>query len=203
MTTFDRLIAENPVTVDYIAHTLARIPRYAGRWNRPVTVARHSLNLVKYLKRCTYETQLQALMHDATEAWTGDIISPVKDMLWVSTGKPGELISYLSFERRLLKNIFGELDIPWPVGLAVTTADRLAIGEESHACCAPHYRGLSRWTIRKDKQDFKAVYARLWLRAHRTSGTGDIAVTRDGVRVELVQQSHVVGVVGGRCHRAT
>lgn len=58
-----------------IAHNLAHINRYGGAQPLPVSVGLHSI-LVSYLvpEALAYE----ALMHDATEALCGDIMSTVK-----------------------------------------------------------------------------------------------------------------------------
>lgn len=68
--------------ISEIAHALAQINRFTGHCHRPYSVAEHSL-LVADLARmdgATSIVQLAALMHDAHEAFCGDMSSPVK---WV------------------------------------------------------------------------------------------------------------------------
>lgn len=86
-----------------IARVLARIPRFMAHSNMLITVAEHSMyvcdNMPEHLK-------LEGLMHDAAEAYTGDIPAPLKRLL-------GE--SFKSIERRIEKAIaerFG-LSYPW------------------------------------------------------------------------------------------
>lgn len=63
-----------------IAHHLAQINRFAGAAYRPYSVAEHSLLCAELAAEagCTPAVQLACLMHDAHEALTGDVASPVK-----------------------------------------------------------------------------------------------------------------------------
>lgn len=72
----------NTPAIDEIAHSLALINRFTGHTTRPYSVAEHSL-LVADLAAADGASaivQLAALMHDAHEAFAGDVASPVK---WV------------------------------------------------------------------------------------------------------------------------
>lgn len=63
-----------------VAHSLAQINRFTGHAVRPYSVAEHSL-LVADLARlegASTSAQLAALLHDAHEAFTGDVSTPVK-----------------------------------------------------------------------------------------------------------------------------
>lgn len=67
-------------TLTEISHALATINRFTGHATRPYSVAEHSL-LVADLMRAAGQpvsAQLAGLMHDAHEAFVGDISSPVK-----------------------------------------------------------------------------------------------------------------------------
>jgi len=65
------------LTIDEVAHSLARINRFTGHTRGPVpyNVAQHSCIVAKNLPQ---ELQLAGLMHDAHESALGDISSPVK-----------------------------------------------------------------------------------------------------------------------------
>lgn len=71
---------DNVISIEDIAHALAQINRFTGHANRPYSVAEHSLLCVDIAERLQLSPfgQMAALMHDAHEAYTGDITSPVK-----------------------------------------------------------------------------------------------------------------------------
>lgn len=121
-------------TVDRIANALARINRFAGHWERPVSVARHSMRVAERLRSdgCDIETQLQGLFHDAAEAFTTDIPSPLKRLLSIrvpSTHTQGPL-SFEVFEDDMLCQIFNHLEIVWPLRLETEKADKMLTENE-------------------------------------------------------------------------
>lgn len=60
-----------------IAHALARIPRFNGHTTAPWSVADHSLLVLDLMPHSDPNVLLAALLHDAHEAYIGDITSPV------------------------------------------------------------------------------------------------------------------------------
>lgn len=70
----------NAPTIEEIAHSLAQINRFTGHCRRPYSVAEHSLLVASIAAHegASPSAQLGALMHDAHEAFTGDVSSPVK-----------------------------------------------------------------------------------------------------------------------------
>lgn len=67
-----------------IAHHLAFINRYAGATALPYCVADHSCLVAAILRRETPRVALIGLLHDAHEAYLGDIVSPAKRALFGS-----------------------------------------------------------------------------------------------------------------------
>lgn len=124
-------------TVGRIAHALARINRFAGHWVLPVSVARHSIHVANQLCRSGYdiETQLQGLFHDAAEAFTTDIPSPLKRLLYVRPPREqcreGDgLTTYGMFEEGVLRQIFNALEIEYPVRSEVHAVDKCTTIQE-------------------------------------------------------------------------
>lgn len=70
-------------TIDTIAHQLAQINRFTGAAYRPYSVAEHSLLCADLAQEAGLPpvVQLCCLLHDAHEAITGDMASPVKAQL--------------------------------------------------------------------------------------------------------------------------
>lgn len=69
--------------IEDIAHSLSQLCRYTGHTNRFYSVAEHCLN-VRYLadpQDKDPQVALWALLHDAHEAYIGDISTPVKAAL--------------------------------------------------------------------------------------------------------------------------
>lgn len=66
------------LTAEVIGSTLAKINRFNGRTHAPWSVAAHSL-VVEFL--CSPETKPWAILHDAHEAFIGDITNPALDFI--------------------------------------------------------------------------------------------------------------------------
>lgn len=135
-------------TVDRIANVLARINRFAGAWERAVSVARHSMRVAERLRfgGCDIETQLQGLFHDAAEAFTTDIPSPLKRLLLISSPSGAESMGYYEFEAVLLGRIFVTLEIEWPLRRGTEKADKALTEHEKPWVAGKDcdlYRGLS------------------------------------------------------------
>ncbi|MDF2694285.1 MAG: hypothetical protein K0S65_2668 [Labilithrix sp.] len=79
-------LAPVPADVDIhdIAHALSMLCRYNGHTGRFYSVAEHCVHLSRYVSP---ENALWALLHDAPEAYIGDMIRPLKkympDFQWV------------------------------------------------------------------------------------------------------------------------
>ncbi|QUS38021.1 hypothetical protein RPMA_03475 [Tardiphaga alba] len=69
--------ADSQFTIEDIAHGLSNICRYSGQCRSFYSVAEHSLLVSEVAAGCEFE----ALLHDAAEAFLGDITRPLKQML--------------------------------------------------------------------------------------------------------------------------
>lgn len=83
---FDLALA-NPAQIDIhdIAHALALINRFGGHTSRPYSVAEHSLHVCDILEDRLGVRHpaalIAALLHDAHEAYVGDMATPLKDAI--------------------------------------------------------------------------------------------------------------------------
>ena len=71
------------IRLDDIAHSLARLCRFNGHCLGFISVAEHSVWCAQEAQRRCLDLQTQrwALMHDAAEAYVGDVPKPLKDLL--------------------------------------------------------------------------------------------------------------------------
>lgn len=68
------------IEIDDIAHALSYITRANGHFSRFFSVARHCINCAEEARLRNYSTRVQllCLLHDAAEAYIGDMTRPLK-----------------------------------------------------------------------------------------------------------------------------
>lgn len=97
-------LSSRPPSVEVIAHSLSLLNRFAGHTHRPYSVAEHSCLCLEIARRYwpeeSDEFYLTILCHDAAEAITGDVSSPVKRVL----GEP-----WRDFESRVEEHVLNGL----------------------------------------------------------------------------------------------
>ena len=69
------------IDIKGIATSLSNICRFGGHVNRFYSVAQHSVLVCYLMKETDGNYALEALMHDASEAYLGDVVKPLKVML--------------------------------------------------------------------------------------------------------------------------
>jgi hypothetical protein len=94
---------EEDIDIEDIAHSLSLICRWGGHTKKHYSVAQHS---VLVSMACSKESQLEGLLHDATEAYIGDIVRPIKEKIDI----------FNQIEDRLARVIAKKykLEYPWP-----------------------------------------------------------------------------------------
>lgn len=112
------------VFIDDIAHALSNVCRYAGHCNEFYSVAQHSVYVSYHVQP---QHQLQALLHDATEAYVVDMPRPLKQML------PG----YREIEARVWGTIAARFNLPEELAPEVHAADNLLLMTERASLLGP------------------------------------------------------------------
>lgn len=147
--------AEEDICLTDIAWGLSRIARFNGHTlgPRPYSVAQHSLWCswaAQHLLGASSLTARHVLLHDAHEAYSGDIVRPLKSAL-----KNAGLI-----EQRLQASIYRALDMPPPSDvdeLCIGECDHMALAVEAHHLVRSNGRG---WFCMHDISH--AVLAHFW-----------------------------------------
>lgn len=101
---------EEMVNIKDIAHALGHICRFTGHTNRFYSVAEHCI-YVSYIVKP--EFALEALLHDAQEAYVGDVSQPLKQLI----------PDYRAIEDRIEKVIRARFGLPEKMSPEVKKAD--------------------------------------------------------------------------------
>ncbi len=100
-----KAVEENIIIGD-IAHALSLLCRGNGHLRIFYSVAQHSIKTALEAEARGYDNRLQlcCLLHDASEAYIGDVISPLKL----------QLHRYMDYEENLQKTIYSALEVDYP-----------------------------------------------------------------------------------------
>lgn len=112
------------VNIHDIAHALSNLCRFNGHVRQFYSVAQHSV-LVSNLVGDEYA--LCALLHDATEAYVGDVTRPLKQLL----------PSYSDIEQRVWIAVADKFRLPHDLPMCVKHADNIALVTERRDCLMP------------------------------------------------------------------
>lgn len=120
----------NKVYIEDIAHHLSNICRFTGATEEFYSVAQHSVEVSYFLKNQSVMTQLHGLLHDAHEAYTGDINAPLQEY-WKDSGVYGVIAQAQDFAD---DDIYNSLGLPFPNTheyAKVKQADRIMFATEA------------------------------------------------------------------------
>lgn len=123
------------ICIEDVAAALSRICRFGGHCSRFYSVAQHSV-LVSHA--CAPVDALWGLLHDATEAYVGDIVRPLK--------RQPEMSGYRHAEERLMRAVCRRFELDPARPESVVQADEALLSTEARdlmggAC-------LETWTLR-------------------------------------------------------
>jgi hypothetical protein len=114
----------DPESIDIgdVAHALSLNCRFAGHIPYHYSVCEHSINVYEYCLQRTEDRTilLQALLHDATEAYIADIATPFKALL----------PDYKILEANLWETIANKFGVPVVMHPLVKEADRVLLMTE-------------------------------------------------------------------------
>lgn len=106
------------VVPEDIASSLSKLCRFNGHCRRFYSVAEHSVHVSSYLP---FELARVGLMHDATEAFCGDLIRPIKR----------EMPAFVELEESIWRAIAARFSLPLEIPPQVKRVDRAVLLSEA------------------------------------------------------------------------
>lgn len=101
-------------TIEDIARNLSHINRFTGSTEVAYNVSQHSVYVSLLLEAWGHQhLAMEGLLHDAVEAFTGDVSRPLKDLL----------PDYRKIELKNEKAIFAKYNLPFPMDFLTKQAD--------------------------------------------------------------------------------
>ena len=122
---------QNPLPEDIdlqdIAHALSNLCRFSGHTRRFYSVAEHSVLVSQHVPP---EHAMQALLHDATEAYLVDVPKPIKPLL----------VGYEELEHKVWLAVAAHFNVPVEMHQAVKDADVAVLLAEKDQLLGPSPR---------------------------------------------------------------
>lgn len=161
------------ITTTDLAHALAHICRFNGHCKHHYSVAQHSLLVASIVPE---EHQLAALLHDAPEAYIGDMVRPLKQLKSMSSFRVAEHVIWQA--------ICARFDLDPKLPQCIKDADMIALATERRELMPDHPgkwdclegveplpQHLPRWTPEEARQNFHDKLLELLGTTHRRRHT--------------------------------
>lgn len=140
-----KIMDPESICIEDIAHALAHTPRFGGHLEKHYSVAQHCVMIAE---SCSKKNQLAALLHDASEAYMGDMPSPFKKMM----------PEYKVIEGKLMQVIADKFGFPIPLPDEVKFLDRRYLDIEWTNLVLKENDILEYWTPEWAKARFINLY---------------------------------------------
>ena len=114
------------IILEDIIHSLSLINRFNGAAKFPYSVAQHSLYVAGLLPP---ELKLHGLLHDAPEAYVGDMVSPLKKIM----------TQYKEVEAKISRVVANTFGLSYPAPAEVKKADLAVLSAERKQVLNPSY----------------------------------------------------------------
>jgi uncharacterized protein len=133
------------ISIEDIAHSLSHICRFNGHTDGHYSVAQHCV-LMSELPHLPKHLRLTALLHDAAEAYLGDVVRPLKHLL----------PEYMKIEEHMERVIANAFLLEYPFPTEIKDADQDMLNRELKLCFDhenPYF-----WTPVEARRLFLATY---------------------------------------------
>lgn len=123
------------IRIEDVAHALSHLCRFTGHCRDFYSVAEHSVRVANYVLDRTWRTPgheslvLEALLHDATEAYLNDLATPVKHQ--------PDLTGYRVAESKLAHEVALRYGLMVPQDPLITKADHVLLATEARDLLPP------------------------------------------------------------------
>lgn len=131
------------VEIENIAHALSNICRFGGHTPEFYSVAQHSVRVAAMVSEYHPSLYLAALLHDAAEAFLGDVVRPIK--------QTSDMALYHAAEARAMRAIYKAYGIKLSAHerTIIDAADKICMGIEGKQ----FFGDISEWDIDVTEQD--------------------------------------------------
>lgn len=114
--------------VQEVAHSLSRLCRFTGHTEVTYSVAQHSLLVASLVAQTDPDLAVVGLLHDAHEAYLGDISRPVKELFRETFGQGFDALES-RMQHQTICSLLG-CEVPIELPAVVQAADNIVLAHE-------------------------------------------------------------------------